>query len=100
MLTNNKNITRVPHDCTDRPFVEIDLVFREDNVNGSKYYAIYANQSYYVEIEGISRDHLPIVHRNTQPKSVDSRFLRKMTGKHPISEYKFVGPLYLYKIPV
>ncbi|CAG2162959.1 unnamed protein product [Oppiella nova] len=30
---------------------------------------------------------------------VDSRFQRKMTGKLPIKEYKFVGPLYLYKVP-
>lgn len=99
-LDYKKNLTLVPHDCTDRPFVEIDAVFEEGSSNGSKYYAVYGNQSYYVEIQGITRDHLPIIHRDTQPLPVDSRFKRKMTGKRNITEYRFVGPIYLHKIPV
>ncbi|CAG2107678.1 unnamed protein product [Medioppia subpectinata] len=98
-LKFKKNITTVPNDCTDRASVEIDFVFKEDTTNSSKYYAIYGNKQFYVEIDGITRDHLPIVHRDTQPMPIDSLFKRKMTGKTAIKEYKFVGPLYLYKIP-
>lgn len=99
-LNFDKIVKKVPHDCFDRPSIEIDLVFKEDNANGSTYYVVYANKKYYVRIDGITRDHLPIVSRSTQPIAVDTRFLRKMTGKNPINEYKFVGPLYLYKLPV
>lgn len=99
-LQYKRNISKIPEDCTDRPFVEIDIVFKEENLNSSKYYAIFGNKKFYVEIEGITRDHLPIIHRDTQPMAVDSRFSRKMMGKNAIKEYKFIGPLYLYKLPV
>ncbi|XP_054164793.1 uncharacterized protein LOC128962443 [Oppia nitens] len=92
-------MTFIPNDCTDRVSVEIDIVFKEQVINCTKYYVVYNNNSYYVEVDGITRDHLPIVNRDTQPKPVDSRFKRIMIGKNAIKEYKFVGPLYLYKIP-
>ena len=78
--------------------MEIDFLFEEQTNNGIKYFVIFGNYSRYIQISGITKDHLPIVKKGTQPLTLSTQLRTKMIGKKPVEEYRFIGPVYFAKV--
>ncbi len=84
----------MPEECTDGEHVVINKLLKESHF----YYAIYGNHKYYVKIDGITKDHLPIVRLENQPQKYDKNAKHMLRHAKQVDEYIFEGNGYSYRV--
>ncbi len=76
----------------------INKLLKESSNGSHFYYAIYGNHKYYMKIDGITKDHLPIVRLENQPKKYDKNAKHMLRHAKQVIEYVFEDNGYSYRV--
>lgn len=92
----------VPEDCSESLNIIVDELLKSVSpINGSTtYFVIFANRSSYMKVDGMTKDHLPIVDPDSKPKIYDlaaKEYIKKLASQ-VTHEYIFEGPNYFRKV--